>query len=227
MEAEPEPVSDPEPGPGDGKGPAPDDGSTPDVEAFSDQLEAWLGSDAPKSIGDLGVVFAEKSFAVTILFLMFVPALPLPTGGITHVFELITVLLGAELVIGAQTIWLPARWRDRELGATTTTRALPFMMRRIRWLERFSRPRGAAVIRRRWFLRLLGVIFIAFALAAAVAPPFSGLDTLPALGAVFVALGIILEDALALLIGVGIGSGGVVVIATIGATLVHFVARLF
>ena len=203
------------------------DGPDAPIVPFSDQLEAWLAADGPKTIGGLGDVFAEKSFAVTILFLMFVPALPLPTGGVTHVFEVITVLLAAELVIGARSIWLPARWRDRTLGATTTGKAIPFMMRRIRWLERFSRPRGAWLFDRRWFLRILGVVFIGLAVAAAVAPPFSGLDTLPALGAVFVALAIILEDVVALAIGLAIGTAGVALILTVGAALIHLVPRLF
>jgi len=196
-------------------------------DPFSDQLEAWLASDGPKTVGDLGTVFAEKSFAVTILFLMFVPALPLPTGGVTHVFEVITVLLAGELVLGARTIWLPARWRDRELGATATGRAIPFMLRRVRWLERFSRPRAAWLFDRRWFLRILGVVFVGLALAAALAPPFSGLDTLPSLGAVFVALAIILEDVVALAIGLAVGAGGVALILTVGVALAHLVRGLF
>ena len=196
-------------------------------EPFSDQLEAWLASDSPKTVGDLGTVFAEKSFAVTILFLMFVPALPLPTGGITHVFELITILLSAELVLGARSIWLPARWRDRELGPATTGKAIPFMMRRIRWLERFSRPRAASLFDRRWFLRILGLVFIGLAASAALAPPFSGLDTLPSLGAVFIALAVILEDVVALGIGLAIGAGGVILILTVGVALVNLIRGFF
>ena len=154
-------------------------------EAFSDQLERWLESDEPKTLGTMGDVFAEKSFAVTILLLMFVPALPLPTGGITHVFEVITVLLAAQMVLGRRTIWLPKRWQRRELGATLTGKAIPFIVRRVRWFERFSHPRAAALFNQRWFLRFLGLELMAFAIAAAgIAPPFSGLDTLPALGAV-------------------------------------------
>jgi len=195
--------------------------------AFSDQLETWLNAEGSKTIGDLGRVFSEKSFAVTILFLMFFPALPLPTGGITHVFEVITVLLAVEMMIGARSIWLPARWKDRSLGAATTEKAIPFMMRRIRWLERFSKPRAASLFHRRWFLRILGVVFAGLAVAAAVAPPFSGLDTFPALGAVFVALAIILEDVLALAIGLAIGTGGVVLIVTVGAALIHVIRGLF
>ena len=178
-------------------------------------------------MGELDELFEEKSFAVTILFLMFLPALPLPTGGITHVFEAITALLGAEMVLGARTIWIPARWRNRELGGTTTRKAIPFMVRRIRWFERFSRPRAAWLFEKRWFLRLLGLVFIALAAAAAFAPPFTGLDTVPAMGAVVVALGVILTDVVVLSIGVVIGAGGVALMLTLGALLVRFVRDLF
>src|SRR5512132_4208841 len=95
-------------------------------EPFSHQLERWLRSDDAKTLGALSDVFAEKSFAVTILLLMFLPALPLPTGGISHVFEAITVVLAMQMVIGRRTIWLPERWQRRELGPATTDRAIPF-----------------------------------------------------------------------------------------------------
>src|SRR5882672_9110154 len=99
------------------------------TEPFSDELERWLQSDEPKTLGAMGDVFAEKSFAVTILLLMFVPSLPLPTGGITHVFEVIVVLLSAQMVVGRTTIWLPERWKKRELGKTLTGKAIPFIVR--------------------------------------------------------------------------------------------------
>ena len=196
-------------------------------EEFSSRLERWLQGDSPKTLGALGDVFAEKSFAVTILLLMFVPALPLPTGGITHIFELITVVLGVQMALGLRTILLPERWRRRELGSLTTGKAVPFIVRRIRWFERFSRPRWVALFEQRWFLQILGLVLVALALAAALAPPFTGLDTLPALGAVVVALAVILEDVVVLGIGLVIGTGGVVLILTVGAAIVHVVRNLF
>jgi len=194
-------------------------------EPFSAQLERWLESDEPKTLGRLGDVFKEKAFAVAVLLLMITPALPLPTGGITHVFEAVTVLLGAEMVVGAKTIWLPSRWRERELGRTAR-KALPVVMRRIRSLERMSRRRGAHLFEQAWFLRILGVLLIAFAIGSAVAPPFSGLDTFPAIGAVGVALAIILEDVFILAIGVAIGVGGVVLIFTLGAAVYRLIKGL-
>jgi hypothetical protein len=208
---DPEPV-DPEPG---------------DAEPFSVQLERWLTTDQSKTMGELSQVFGERSFAVMVLVLMFLPALPLPTGGLTHIFEVITILLAGQMVLGRRTIWLPARWRQRELGPTMTEKAVPFIVRRVRWFERRSRPRAAWLFERRWFIRLLGVLLIAFALGALFAPPFSGLDTVPALGAVIVALSIVLSDVLVLAVGVVVGTGGIVLIATLGAAAVRLVRELF
>ncbi len=195
-------------------------------EPFSDRLERWLESDEPKTLGAMNDVFAEKAFAVTIMLLMFVPALPLPTGGVSHVFEVIAVILAAQLVAARQTIWLPERFRRRELGGTITGKAIPFIVRRTRQVERFSRPRGVRFFEQRWSSPILGLILIVFAVAAAFAPPFSGLDTLPALGAVLVALSIILEDIVLLAVGVVVGAGGVVLILTIGAALAHYLRKL-
>lgn len=196
-------------------------------ETFADQLEAWLRSDGSKTLGSLEQVFAEKTFATTVVFLMFVPALPLPTGGITVLFESITVVVAAQMVLGLRTMWLPERWRRRELGDLTTERAIPFMVRRVRQFERFSRPRWAPLFDQRWFIRLLGAVLMAFAIASALAPPFSGLDTLPALGAVVVALAIILEDIVLLAVGAAIGAGGTVIILTIGAAALRLLQNLF
>jgi hypothetical protein len=198
----------------------------PSDELFSHELEMWLQRDGAKTFETLGEVFAEKSFAVTILLLMFIPALPLPTGGITHVFEAITVIIAAEMVVGVRRLWLPKRLRKRDLGSSLTEKAIPFMMRRTRWFERFSRPRLSGLVGNPWFQRLLGLVFIGLAVAAAIAPPFSGLDTLPALGAVVVALGVILEDILVVGIGLVIGTGGVVLIVSVGAALFRILQHL-
>jgi hypothetical protein len=200
-----------------------DDHTAQQTVPFSAQLEAWLHDDTPKTLGALGTVFAERSFAVAVLLLMFVPALPLPTGGISHVFEVITIAVAGQMVLGRRTIWLPRRWKDRPLGALTTDKAVPFIGRRVRWFERLSRGRGSRLLERRTVQRVVGVLIALLALAALLAPPFSGLDTLPSLGAVVIALSVILGDVIVLAVGVVIGAGGVLLTLTVGATVFHWV----
>jgi len=193
---------------------------------FSVELARWLRSDEPRTFGDMSDVFGERGFAVMIILFMSLPAIPLPTGGVTHVLEAVTILVAAQMALGRRTVWLPRRLRARELGAMLADKALPFIMRRVEWFERHSRPRGAALFGHRWFTRILGLIVVAFAVGSALAPPFSGLDTLPALGAVIVGLAIILEDTLILAAGVAIGTGGVVLIISIGAAVARLVRHL-
>jgi hypothetical protein len=194
---------------------------------FSDELEDWLAGDPHKTFGDMVDVFGERGFAVGILMTLCVPALPLPTGGVSHVLELIAILLAVQMVLGRTVVWLPQRLRRREIGPALAKKALPFVVRKVRWLEKRSRPRLARLFHNRWFLRLLGLVMIALTIGSALAPPFSGLDTLPALGAVLIALAILLEDVALLIIGVAVGTGGIALIVTVGTAVAHFLRNLF
>jgi hypothetical protein len=196
-------------------------------QTFSDELEAWLDGDGPKTLGSLSTVFAEKAFAVTILLLMTPEALPIPSGGVTYVLEAIAVVIAAQMVLGRRTLWLPERWKGRELGHLTTAKAIPLLLRAIRRLERWSRPRGARLFGHRWATRVCGLLLASLAISASLAPPFSGLDTLPALGAVAICLAILLEDVVVLAAGIVIGTAGTVLILTVGAAAVRLFQRLF
>lgn len=196
-------------------------------QKFSDQIAHWLKSDRPKTLASLESVFQEKSFAIIILLLMIWPSLPIPTGGITHVFEIIVMLLALEMIIGRQTLWLPERWRHLKLGKRTVERGLPFIVRRIRWFERFTRPRLKRLLDDPQFLRLAGLLIFAFTLTAFLAPPFSGLDTLPSLGVVIIALSLILGDAVIFLIGTAVSLAGLILIIGLGTAIVTLFKRLF
>jgi hypothetical protein len=196
------------------------------MSAVSDELERWLDGDQPKTLGSLVDVFVERSFAIVFVLLMALPALPLPTGGVTHVLEIITMLLALELIAGRRQIWLPARWTRLELAGGKREHALRVLLRRIRWLERFSRPRG------RWLFghRLSGMVFglatFCLTLPAFLAPPFSGLDTLPAIGVVVLALGVLLTDALLTAAGLVIGALGVVAVIGFGNLVLTGIRQL-
>ena len=111
------------------------------VEKVSDQIERWVGADGPRTLGSLVELFEEKSFAVIFVLLLGVPALPLPTGGVTRVFEVIATLLALQLIVGRSQVWLPQRWRRLRLDGPKQQRFLNALLKMIRWLERFSRPR--------------------------------------------------------------------------------------
>lgn len=178
-------------------------------------------------MGGLIALFEEKSFALLFVLLLGVPALPLPTGGATHVFEIIAVLLALQLVAGRERIWLPDRWCKLELAGKNRERFLNGLLRLIRRLERISRPRGRFLFEHRLSNIVFGLLTIGGSAGAFFAPPFTGLDTLPALGVVLVSLGVLLEDILVVVVGVIIGLAGVVLEVVLGRAVVHGVKSLF
>ena len=198
----------------------------PTTKPFSVELERWLETDTDKTLGDVQDVFGERTFAVMILLLMGPSALPLPTGGLTLVLEAATLLLAVEMVVGRRTVWLPASWRRHRLGATTTDKAIPAVLRFVRWCERWSRPRGAHLLERGWAWRVLGGLIGLLTVVASIAPPFSGLDTLPALGVVLIALAILLHDLVLAAVGLVIGVAGGLLILTVGAAIARALRSL-
>jgi hypothetical protein len=172
-------------------------------------LEEWLDSSEACTLGTLNDAFGEKLMAAACLALMAPSALPIPTGGATHVLDVIALLFAAQMAVGRRKAWLPHRFEHRVLGAHLL-KALRLLLRFVKVCERISTPRLRGAVTSRVGGAILGIFILVFVIGAAVSPPFTGLDTLPALGVVFVSLSILLEDALFALVGALVGGGGLV-----------------
>lgn len=178
-----------------------------EVQRFSDRLEDWLKSDGPKTVDGITEVFGEKAFAVAFAVLMALPALPLPTGGISHVFEIIVMLLALEMIAMRSKPWLPKKLASRELPSGE--KLSEQLTRRIRWFEKFTRRRLPQAVTSRAARPLIALAVLLLTAAAFIAPPFTGLDTLPAMGVVLISLAVIFEDAALLVAGAVVGATGV------------------
>lgn len=198
-----------------------------DPPRVSDELANWLDGDGEKTLNGLIAVFEEKSFALLFILLLGVSALPIPTGGATHVFEIVAALVALQLVAGRDEIWLPGRWRNLQLAGPRQRKFLDRLIRFIRRLERISRPRGQVLFDHRATNIVFGLAVIGLTAGAFLAPPFSGLDTLPSLGVVLISLGVLLEDIAFVIAGVVIGVAGVVLEIVLGKAAVSAIKNLF
>ena len=199
----------------------------PRPERVSVQLQRWLDGDGEKTVDGLVSLFGHNGFALLFVILLGVPALPLPTAGVTHVFEIIAILLALQLVLGRSDIWLPNRWRSLQLAGPSQRKFLGGLLKVISWLERFSRPRLRFLFEHRASDVVFGVLVIVGSVAAFVAPPFSGLDTLPALGVVLLALAVLLQDALGIVLALAAMIAGISLEVVLGRAAIHGVSGLF
>ena len=97
----------------------------------------------------------------------------------------------------------------------------------VRHLEGVSRRRLGFLFGHRLSQIVFGALALGGSLGAFLAPPFSGLDTLPALGVVLLSLGVLLEDIAIVVVGTAVGAGGVLLEIVLGKAAVHWVSKLF
>jgi hypothetical protein len=142
------------------------------------------------------------------------------------VFEIIAVLLAFELIAGRENIWLPERWRKLELAGDKQQRFITALMKVIRRLERLSRPRLRLMFGHRVSNIAFGLLVIAGSAGAFLAPPFTGLDTLPALGVVLLSLGVLLEDVLIVVAALVVGAAGIAIEVVLGGAAIHSFGKL-
>jgi hypothetical protein len=199
----------------------------PELDKVSQQLERWLTTAGDKTLGSLIEAFGHKSFAILFVLLLGVPALPLPTGGVTHVLEIIAVLVAIELIAGRDQIWVPQRWRKLELAGPKRQRFVTALLKMIRRLERFSRPRMRFLFNHRLSSIIFGLLVLGGSAGAFFAPPFTGLDTLPSLGVVLLSLGVLLEDFVIVAVALVVGVAGVALEVVLGSVVIHGLGKLF
>src|SRR3954467_11347362 len=134
----------------------------PSSEKVSDQIERWLDESDDHTVGALLDLFEEKSFAILFIMLLGVSALPLPTGGATHVFDVIAVLVAAQLVVGRKRISMPKRWCRGPLAGSKQQGFLNGLLKLLRFLERSSHPRLHVLFDHRASNIVFGLTVIAF-----------------------------------------------------------------
>jgi hypothetical protein len=142
------------------------------------------------------------------------------------VFEIVAMLLALELIAGREQIWLPQRWRRLELAGEKQQRFIAALMKMIRRLERFSRPRLRFLFDRRLSNIVFGALALGGSLGAFLAPPFTGLDTLPALGVVLLSLAVLLEDFLIVVAALIVGVAGVALEVILGSAALGGIEKL-
>lgn len=193
----------------------------------SDELKDWLAGTNEKTLGSLIELVDKKGFAIVFVVLLAVPALPLPTGGATHVLEIIALVFAFQLVVGRTRIWVPDRWLRLTLARGDSQRFMQALIKLIGWFEHISRRRLRFVFDHRISNVIFGLLVACGSLAAFFAPPFSGLDTLPSLGVVLLSLGVLLEDFAVVVVAVVVGAGGIFVEIFVGSAALSGLKSIF
>lgn len=197
-----------------------------DPKPASQQLREWRDAEGEKTLGGLVDALGAGGFAIIFIVLLGPAALPLPTGGITHVLEVAAMLGALQLIFGRNSVWVPNRWRGVKFEEGSKAKFIDGLVNTTTKLERYSKPRLRWLFGH-WVSNVVyGLAVLIGSLAAFLAPPFTGLDTVPALGVVIVSVGMIMEDIAYVIAGALMIAIAPVLMITVGDAIYEWVKGL-
>lgn len=169
--------------------------SPPEHQSLSDTLTTLLATPEGEPLR-LGTVFervGEKGFGLLLVVLSLPSALPLPAAGYSVPFGIILMVLGAQMIAGRTSPWLPAKSHKISLPRGFTEKMLSAARWAFRRLEHLIRPRF------RWVGQRPGRILMGFlvcCMATLMMVPIPTTNTAPA-GVIFlIGVGLCEEDGL-------------------------------
>jgi hypothetical protein len=172
------------------------------------------------TVGELVDKAAEGGFGFLIGILTLIA---IPFFGLSTPFGLAIALIGAQMIIGRQTPWLPQRARRRSLRMTMLDRVLGLLARRTRWLARSTRRRCESLIT----TRLIGLGVVILALGLALPLPIPGSNMIFLIPLFIYAVGVLERDGVWVVIGHVCTLINIALLVAFSATVVMVFEKIF
>lgn len=168
---------------------------------LSDDLQRLLEQAACRalSIGEMESILQSRGFALLTMLLaapFLIPSVP----GLSTPFGLAIMGMGLRLACGSKP-WLPGFVLRRELPPETLGKILRALIRVVRWMEGFARPRLAWVQGGRGMRALMGAAIASGGVFLFLPIMVPVMNTLPTISILFLTAGLIEADGLFTLLG--------------------------
>lgn len=175
-------------------------GDTPISQILSDFIVAHGEKGA--TIGEMVHFFGERAFGFLLMIFALICIIPLPIPGIHMFLSIPLFYLTLQQTAGRREIWFPEKVSSylippralRDVGEKT-----------VHWIERLDRISSPRLefLTEGWWFRFFGGV--AFYITAFLSIPLPLTNLVPAVGIVFMAVGLLMRDGLAMIIGSIIG----------------------
>ncbi len=162
--------------------------------------EIFDPAQAPSKYGELVDGLDHHGMAMVLILFSIPAALPIPAAGYSTVLSIPLMAIGLRLILGKDTVWLPEKLRASAFEPAKFRKLLGPMIKLVSCIERFSKPRLVRFSQSKSLTIALG--FLICLLAASMALPIPGTNTLPAGGIFLIGFGLLEKDGLLILGGI-------------------------
>ena len=156
---------------------------------------------------------------------MLIP-IPAPLAGFSTLLASGIILMGLQLALDFPKPWLPPCIAKRKLSPTLSQRLLKNLNRILRPLERLAKTRLLTISHHWFWRRFVGMCLVWNAILLGLPLPIPFTNLLPAYTILILAIGILEEDGIFILLGLGMTAATTVFFVSIAGAIWELV-RLF
>lgn len=171
-------------------------------DVFTDFRTALTGDKV--TIANMLEALHERGFGFLLLIFAAPMALPIPVPpGINIILASPLILLTAQQTLGRRAIWMPEGIKEKSVSREKFDRIMNKLIPLMKRLEILFKPR-LSLVTQGAFSHLIGFLGLIMALTVCVPLPLT--NTIPSLGIALMAVGVIMRDGIAVLVGAAIGT---------------------
>ena len=165
-------------------------------------LKDTLSTQENISIDHVLKALHERSFGFVLFIFALPAALPLPGLGINLIIAAPLLFLTVQQALGRETIWFPEKMRDKSISRERFEKMLNAALPLITKIELLVKPR-LGFVTQGVFSHLIGLFGLIMALSVCIPLPLT--NTVPSAGIALMAIGVIMRDGLAVIVGALLG----------------------
>jgi hypothetical protein len=144
----------------------------------------------------------ERGFGFLLFIFALPAAIPLPALGINTLIALPLFFLTTQQMLGRHSVWIPEKIKYKSISKSffekVVAKALPYLEK----IEYLLKPR-LGFITGGVFSNLIGLVGLILTISITIPLPLT--NTVPAMGIALMALGVIMRDGLAVIVGATVG----------------------
>jgi len=158
------------------------------------------------TVGEIIEGFHDAGFAILIIIFSIPVALPLPAVGVASILAIPVVILCAQLAIGRKSPWLPKKVAKKEISMKFLNKAVDKAVPYFQKIELLLKPR-LSIFSGILGEKIIGTACLICSVSVLLPIPFS--NTVPSMGIVAMAIGLIERDGIIIIGGMMIGTMGI------------------
>lgn len=164
------------------------------------RIKETCAQDKEIKLGTIFEILTGRGYGAMLILLSLPFCIPIPLPGFSTPFGIVLALIGLRVAF-AKHLWWPKWILERKFSSERIDHLMDRVMRAVKWLQKFLRPRYSFLVTKPAFHRMHGILVCVLGGLLALPLPIPGSNVVFAFPILCIGLGLLEDDGIAVSLG--------------------------